>query len=388
LEGQNQWQPFNNEDVASSTNSDQSWTIVTNWLKECQENHSKCNYPRTPISWRPTRLVAIEEIDPNRPTNAVLRLCESEAIPNDVQYMTLSHCWGKIPMNVLTTKNLSQLKKSIPWIQLTKTFQDAILATERLGMKYIWIDSLCILQDSIDDWGPESSMMQHVYSNSYLNIAATSAPDGRLGCFQNRNPLLINPCEIELSWVRRTKPEKRVFSDTNSWMEVFAREPLNQRAWVIQERALSPRVLHFTSSQLVWECNECMLCEKWPIKTVEEATKFTSFRGTDTRISPLKMAYLGKGEEAKSNDHEFHFRAWNAVVENYTSCGLTKDSDKLVALSGIAGRMQDRLGSSYSWGIWNHDLLSGLLWYVGEPEKAYRPEVLVAPTWSCKFSRP
>jgi hypothetical protein len=330
-----------------------------------------------PTGWSPTRLLSIRPgLEPNVP---FVKLNEANEIPRDAEYMTLSHCWGKLPIKVLTTKNLKNMKNSISWNELPKTFQDAILIAKKLAIDYLWIDSLCIIQDSKDDWAKESMLMQHVYSNSFLNIAATSAPDGRSGCFFDRNTLAIKVCEFDISWEKDQKPKAVIMRAPDDfsgrcklWLDNFMVEPLNRRAWVVQERVLSPRVLHFTSSQLVWECNERILCEKFPEQdTLRRPT-----------ISSLKEADLVGRSTKYKNHHLYFYRVWDEIVWAYSSSGLTNQSDKLVALAGVAQKMKEIMEDTYLWGLWRKKLEHGLIWCVMNPEKVTRPHPSVAPSWS------
>ncbi len=198
----------NLEAVGGSTDSYSEWRLASRWLKRC-DRHPLCRHLTKP-SWLPTRLI---KISPGQePTTPLLKLCESVNIPRvetGVNYMTLSHCWGKISMTVLTTENLECMKHSILWSDLPKTFQHAILATQKLENEYLWIDSLCIIQNS-KDWEKEAITMQDVYSNSFLNIAATSAPDGRTGCFFKRNTWKIQACELDIGWEPNQVPKKMI----------------------------------------------------------------------------------------------------------------------------------------------------------------------------------
>jgi hypothetical protein len=185
----------------------------------------------------------------------------SDAAAPVSRYTTLSHCWGKIEIRKLTNANLLDSIKGFNIDELPKTFQDAIAITRRLKVRYLWIDSLCIIQDSVEDWNDESSKMEDVYANGFCNIAATGAPDGRTGCFVERNPVLAQACRISnesvhKSSLRRGGPYDFVTEDLRS--DGILGAPLNRRAWVVQERMLSPRIIHFGKNQVFWECLEAV----------------------------------------------------------------------------------------------------------------------------------
>jgi hypothetical protein len=207
-------------------------------------------------NWWPTRL-----LDVGTPGNPYLRLrVNGGATPASV-YTTLSHCWGQLQIKQLKIANLLALTKEIEITELPKTFQDAITITRRIGVRYIWIDSLCIIQDSPEDWAKESSSMGNIYKNGLCNIAATAANDGQTGLFFQRNPLLAQRCRISIkSLPSFLRPGLYDLFQQYLWDNSVSEAPLNQRAWVIQERILAPRVIHFGKNQLLWECSELVRC--------------------------------------------------------------------------------------------------------------------------------
>ncbi|TVY73230.1 hypothetical protein LSUE1_G007579 [Lachnellula suecica] len=203
------------------------------WLKDCLENH--VHGSNTDES-RPSRLVAVggEYYPP-------IFLVDGSTINED--YVALSHCWGMGETLRTTKENLSSFQDSIPWNQLPKTFRDALQVARGLGIGYIWIDSLCIIQDDIVDWGTESAKMAGVYNNALLTIMAASASDSRDGCF------LSGISEHEMVALPYTDNDGAtslsVFASIPSpgYDDVVLRGPLFKRAWVFQERLLSKRKL-------------------------------------------------------------------------------------------------------------------------------------------------
>jgi Heterokaryon incompatibility protein (HET) len=171
----------------------------------------------------------------------------------DTQYVTLSHCWGRRPIIRLTADSQSRFELRLPFHGLPKTFKEAIIATRNLltdfNIRYIWIDSLCIIQDSRQDWQAESASMGRIYENSFLTLAATAGVDGETGLFFERNPLSLRPCEVKIDWKRA---HGSIFECENrmGWNSSVGRSPLVQRSWVLQERLLSRRALYFTPNQL------------------------------------------------------------------------------------------------------------------------------------------
>jgi hypothetical protein len=171
-------------------------------------------------------------------------LVETSGMAVTLQYCSLSHCWGKQPFLNLTRNNYSSFLEDIDISLVPRTFQDAFAATHKLGFQFIWINSLCIIQDDTADWAEESGKMSSVYSNSTVNFAATSSKDGSAGLFYHRNPALSMPCTI-LLYLRHRLYEGSGSSfylfklnNPNLWTRQVERSPLAQRGWVTQEVSL------------------------------------------------------------------------------------------------------------------------------------------------------
>ena len=189
------------------------------------------------------------------------RLCEMAQVPTNSRYMTLSHCWGTGPTFKLTTANLSSLRLHIPVDELPQTFQDDFALTRRLGTDYLWIDSLCIVQDDREDWFSESARMGDVYKNGLCCIAATGFSSSRTGLYATRTAERLLPCRVFANWDGKrhdgkhpVRGEYYLVELDRYWYNAVDEAPLQRRAWAMQERLLAPRVLHFGSEQLLWEC--------------------------------------------------------------------------------------------------------------------------------------
>ncbi len=236
----------------SNTGSNESWEVGIRWIQNCKANHSKCNAEKRE-NWLPDRVLDVGTL--SQPSLCLHITSESSL---RLPYVTLSHCWGKIEIKMLKMANLNQLIECIDIAELPKTFQDAIQISRRLDIRFLWIDSLCIIQDSKEDWLKESVIMGDIYQHAYCNIAATAAPDGRTGCFLERNPLLAQPFRVRIDSYPGPRSNSSVYSLAPQvfWEQGLLQAPLLQRAWVVQERTLSPRVIHFGKDQLFWECQE------------------------------------------------------------------------------------------------------------------------------------
>jgi Heterokaryon incompatibility protein (HET) len=243
-----------------------SITKELGWLDRCRLHYSCGNWGSNPL---PTRLIDVGESD------ARIRL----VVPGKSrgQYLCLSHCWaGHQPLKS-EKKALKELLERIPWDCLPKTFQEAISFTRALGSRYIWIDSLCILQDDNEDWIKESAQMEEVFKYSYLTLAATTGSDGSSGLYTERversNTTVLGhdseytvSARIPIDHASKWAPPKRT-------QRQF---PLLSRAWVFQEQLLSSRVLHFGPHELVWEYQHEVLCECGKNKEIKSGKTYLS----------------------------------------------------------------------------------------------------------------
>ena len=262
-----------------------------------------------------------------------------------------------------------------------KTFREAIQFTRNLSVQYLWIDSLCILQDSVMDWRHQSALMGDIYRNCFCNIAATSSSNSHGGLFVERNPNLVRPPTVTIRRRQRdhelTDPRRYHVWDSSLWRNHVQFSPLNRRGWVLQERLLAPRVVHF-SKYVFWECNSLIACDALPSGqffgfAVEGEGFYTRFLAIIEKISDKEH----KGEKTK---HVQMARdLWRDVVRTYSKCILTKDEDILVAISGIANIMESTLNDQCIAGLWRSTLLEDLLWI---SITAVRLFPCRAPTWS------
>lgn len=166
-------------------------------------------------------------------------------------YIALSHCWGKTRHIITEKNNIESHKKGIPVQHLPKTLQDAIVLTKGIGLRYLWIDSLCIIQDDINDWKNEAAKMADVYRNAYCTIAAAGSKDDEEGIFIKRSEQDV--CVLRYNAANTYIAATYAEDDVAAMLELH-KSPLSNRAWTLQERLLSQRTIHFTTSRVIWEC--------------------------------------------------------------------------------------------------------------------------------------
>lgn len=199
----------------------------------------------------PTRV-----IDVGDDNGSPVRLVEDER-KSTKRYLALSHRWGDLSEKekfCTLEGNINDLKREIPYDRLPKSFQDAVRLTRALQVQYLWIDSLCIIQDNNQDWETEAQKMEDVFSNAYCTIAASSAESSRKGFLGERKQRDVISIQTPSGLLHLAEP----IDDFSSHVE---NSVLNSRVWVFQERALSRRTIHFTTTQTYWECGRGVFCE-------------------------------------------------------------------------------------------------------------------------------
>lgn len=239
----------------SEARSDTHFKILRQWLKNCDGNHQKLKCQPSKTNFLPTRL-----IDVGQNGSEIVRLYETQAT-DSLKYLALSHPWGKKPPHFQTfRKDISTFKKGIKITDLTATFRDAVKVTRELGLQYIWIDSICIIQrDESDDgdFEQEADRMENVFSSAYCVLAASSA-EGQSDGFLNERE---GSSREFVTFKRMDQPPFFVCRFLDDFNQHVLEGPLNKRGWVMQERVLAHRTIYFTTKQTYWECGEGVRCE-------------------------------------------------------------------------------------------------------------------------------
>jgi hypothetical protein len=380
-------------------------TLANFWLNDCisgSGKHQVCGKTEdAPLL--PTRVVDVGSSDAD--------VCLHVSYPRETgNYVALSHCWGgKVPI-MTTTSNIHEFMQRLP-SEMPKTFADAIAVTRKMGQRYLWIDSLCILQNSADDWVAESSHMDQVYSQALFTIVADAAENSSSGFLEPRarsvrKTSVIN-CDVSATADKKVSSvtvhvrergdlafqlpyhDSYPYGHGNSHSELFhydssktkppIRSKLSTRAWAFQERLLSPRTLHFGPSEMAWECRALCSCEC--SATNERTSRITSLLKGSIALERFPTSDSDSTQSAlRSIDN-----AWQRdIVEEYTRLDVTKETDRLFALAGLAVKASTlRLGDQYMAGMWRKTIREGLSWYT-TPERASRRPASdhTPPTWS------
>ncbi|KKY39862.1 putative het domain-containing protein [Diaporthe ampelina] len=390
---------------SGNTQSKEAMATAKLWLKDCQDNHTTCG-PGILVP-PPTRLLEITtQAEPE--ASFKVRLVEL----------------GDTRCRIKTTlETLEARKTDIPWADLCRTFKDAITTAHELDLSYIWIDSLCIIQNSKEDWQNEAANMAAIYEGALITIAATRSSNHDGGCFSEMSQA-FRTHKVSLSsssgeqdaadekpplYFRQMIPHCLTTIHSTEQAEEF---PLLTRGWVYQERLLSPRMLHFNNHELSWECNTLTTCE---------CANPDGHTSSGLRPPYLNEPALPKLEHTDAifgrglSGHSLALTSrWHNIVTEFTGLGLTVEGDALPALAGVASqisrlrrdaaaRSRDGAGAAeeqqnleaweerqqdntYFAGLWTGSLFYDLLW-TAESDAAPRPSAYRGPSWSWMATR-
>ncbi|KAF2643257.1 HET-domain-containing protein [Massarina eburnea CBS 473.64] len=336
----------------NNTGSDATFELATFWLKSCLNNHAKCREisPILQSPFVPTRLIDV--------SNNAVKLVESKNVfkeGDDRSYVSLSHCWGVVHIIRTLRENYDAHLQNIDPDQLSKTFREAVHATKKLGLRYVWIDSLCIIQDDKADWEKEAATMCDVYRNAVFKIAAAHAAGGDTGCFIDRDGLLHFPFLVDIlpSGLPSgsTKPHRFQFDSYSREQGLGGPDPpLYGRAWVLQEQLLSPRMLIYDGSQVRWECASGHGSERSPLGGMSRHIGHQ--RSIRAGIFDPEEFFDLPQIDDKHFAARFQLQNWCYGVMDYTHRGMTQPSDRLVAIHGIAQALDRHTTREYYAGIW------------------------------------
>lgn len=344
------------------------------------DEHARCNQHHDNSSPLPDRVLDL------RPYGDEEAISLHISHPGEVgKYAALSHCWGKTQSFdwTTTTVNFQHRIDSIPQ-PLPKTFQDAVQITRALGIRYLWIDSYCIIQDSPEDWHAQAPQMAHVYGNSYVTLSADAAENSTAGFLPGSTRSIHTTHEVHFNdggrmdtllvrercpviydlplhdWDVSPSPRQRrhrsIYLKPEFRPGRAPRSLLSSRAWAFQERVLSPRTLHFGRAEVGWECRSLTDCECTPTIPADRTSHYPNLKDAVTTMK------------------------WKDVVVRYTSLDISYSEDRLVAISGLASARQKITNDTYVAGVWLSTIKNELMWRRKSFARGNRLDI--APTWS------
>ena len=324
---------------------------MKHWVARCDSNDAKCKVQETAL---PTRVLDVRD-------SQNIKLCETGGRPG--AYTALSHCWGAPNKTFLTThETIADMKAGFSIEQAPATFRDAIVVTRCLGIRYLWIDSLCIIQHDTADWSREAARMGSLYANAYLTIAAANAKDDSDGFLQLRSYVLSS-----LRIISSTGNSAQVYllnSYERDKLEKNGVEPLDSRGWTLQEQHLSRRSLRFGSREISWDCQCFGLRESQTDHRNSMRTSMELLKPRSTASMPLS------------------YDSWYHMISSFTRRLLKYDTDKLPALSGLATEVAKFQNGTYYAGLWLEDMARGMLWSKSAAVELNKPSEYLAPSWS------
>jgi hypothetical protein len=373
------------------TDTEQVFSLALDWLKQCQTCHSECQNVSKVGNFVPARLLDISTGHEGTVTSIRLRVISTMSKDDQkIEYLALSHCWGGVDTATLEMSTFAAFQTSIPLSSLPKNFLDAAIITVKLGFKYLWIDSLCIIQDSPLDQAREIPTMGSVYGRAVLTIAALGAENSHGGCFTTRNPLSLVPALLR-DGDSSTRDQVWAWSQKlqDPSTQGPTRQPLHKRGWVVQERALAPRTLSFGKDMVYWECLGGVASEAVPVikKEGEKGLKIalmqcSAEKGNGWEYCKLKPQ-AGIEIINKTNcDFALGESFWWDIVHEYSTSKLTKPCDKWNAISALARRAEEATTQLLYYGLWECNIFEESLWKCDQPGQRTDPTDLDVPTWS------
>lgn len=369
------------------TSSNGWFDNINNWLRDCRDGHAHCRVTNTGAEL-PSRLLDVGT-SAQGAEQLPVRLCSTCDMAQNPLYLTLSYCWGKARFLRLLGENHDECFRGIPESKLPATFRDAVTVTRRLGFRYLWIDSLCIIQDSEADWVAESAKMGDVYRCAVLTISALWGSDPYAGLFTQCRPLSFEDCVLQIEG-------KPVRIDAHTRPKI-PKGPLLRRGWVFQERVLCPRTLFYSKGTIFWECIQREANDKHdkvlPPLNRKYESQWTSKQYVHYLAKRLEWDEWNDGNSQYGPKQLRMHRSWYELQRDYHMLDFTLETDRLVAIRGLITLVG--CGDSVA-GLRRDMMLPELLWdsmviqsdhrIIGEQDIA--EEKYIGPSWSWACLKP
>ncbi|KAF4921791.1 hypothetical protein CGCVW01_v005735 [Colletotrichum viniferum] len=333
------------------SNSQLSYRRVKQWMHECQRTHSKCSSRSN--TFVPTRLLHVS----GTPQNPTIKLTIT---PPVAPYATLSYCWGGDQEAKTLKSNFASYQDHIDFSILPATIQDAAIVTVQIGLSYLWVDAMCIIQDDENDKMKEIAKMHAIYRSSRITIAPSEAATSKTGFLRPRD--MWRPIKMKARFDENVFSDVLLIPEGSSCRSIA---PLFRRGWTLQETLLSTRVLVYGLRELTFLCLEGIRSECGSHLTVEE----------------INWAFH---PGSKIHVNMEHPQSWNYLIASYSERFLTVEGDKLLGIAALAEEYgRSKRVDGYFAGLWRDSFLEQALWttasYTGSPKhsKGY-----IAPSWS------
>ncbi|KAI0406621.1 HET-domain-containing protein [Xylaria palmicola] len=330
-------------ELSEYAHSERANLFIRSCLDRCLRHHPKCVQSQ---GNPPSRLI---DVGPSH--DDYVRLMET-VTKSHSDYIALSYCWGDVGVVKTTAGNYEEMKTGMPISILPRTIQDAISVTRQLGQRYLWVDALCIIQDSKIDWEIESAKMASIYQSSLLTLAATTAAAASDGFLNQEHKIVTTKSPFQLPWHDEHGNETILAARIVPYVETHTADanddddlPLFLRGWTLQEQLLSTRIISYRRHELWWSCLTEPSCECRIINELPEDAKKASFNSIYSITTAEEM-----------------YTKWHNTVGEYTLRALKYSSDRLPAIAGVASVVQDLTGSAYIAGLWKDNLVHDLTW--------------------------
>ncbi|TVY33653.1 hypothetical protein LSUB1_G006306 [Lachnellula subtilissima] len=337
--------------------SKESFDLIRGWIHRCDERHTRCKKLRTALSWQgPTRLIDVGNVGSKN-----VCVCFT-VLENAVQYAALSYCWGGEQESKTVSARLEERRKGFPLAELSETIQDAVITTRRLGLRYLWVDAICIIQDDEADGERERSRMDQIYSGASITIVAARARMAADGFLQHRDVIKFYGTVCRVKYRRSSEGNGEVGSGflSANGLDITYDDPIDLRGWTFQERHRSFRTLRFGSKQTVWECPGD-LCVDGGENFVNKSSSEGLFTGTVTDLS-----YPYHLDDPRNKDElGYVLKAWQDLVQEYSERTLSQRTDRLPAFAAMAkafGTFLQLEPEQYLAGLWAFDICMQLRW--------------------------
>lgn len=360
--------------ISAQADGNESQICMLHWLWTCLTSHPRCGL-NTSDNTIPKRLVDLGE-----GAAKIVKPCVIETGTGHSVYACLSYCWGDETKNRcrLLQSNITRFASGIDPAEIPKTVLDSFKIAKILGLRYIWVDALCIVQDDIGDWRHEAPRMGGIYRNAIVTIAAKSSEHADYGLLNTRQAEAYGLEFCSLAGLELPRPVPNI-------MRCLDDAPLVRRAWTTQEMYLSRRILHMTDAFVGWECRLFHGTENYPRGFPGIPNKVSIEHGVypDYLTKELfrQPSWLAQDMfQSTTIPAPILFFSWQELVKHYSTKRLTRDEDILVAIGGLAASLRQSTGSQYLAGLWNDNIISDLLWQSDESRR--RPTVYTAPSWS------